>query len=162
MSYHPTVQKIIDILNSHSVWYETFEHEPVLTSKQASTIRDGYTLNQGAKALIVRVKVTNSNKYFAMLVLPGDKKFDANKVKKILSAKDVRFATEVEVSQITNGVKTGGVPPFGNLFNLEVIADKSLFENKKIIFNVGDRAFSIAMNSNDYLIIVKPDVHSIS
>ena len=161
MEYHKTVQKIKDILVENDVWFETFEHEPVRTSEEAAKIRHGYSLRQGAKAIIVRVKEKGGNKYFSMLLISGDKRFDTDKVKKFLSAKDVRFATEEEVREITGGVELGGVPPFGNLFGLKVIADPNLFLNEKIVFNAGDRRFSIAMYSKDFEKLVSPQVESI-
>lgn len=157
MKYHITVQKIKSLLDEHGAWFETFEHDPVRTSEEAAKIRIGYTIKQGAKAIIVRVK-NFSNKYFAMLVLPGDQRFDNEKVKRIFDAKDIRFATEKEVGEITGGVQVGGVPPFGNLFDLKVVVDPSLFNNEKIIFNAGDRSCSIAIKSEDYKKIVKPEI----
>ena len=161
MEYHKITKQITDILKENNLWFETFEHESVRTSEEAAKIRPGYDLNQGAKAMIVRVKISESNKKFVMLVLPGDLRFDNSKVKNIFGAKDIRFATESEISEITKGVQVGGVPPFGNLFGLEVIADPKLFENEKIIFNAGDRRFSIAMFSKDYEAVVKPQITSI-
>lgn len=96
-----------------------------------------------------------------MLVLPGDQRFDFDKVKQLFEARDIRFATEDEVARTTGGVQPGGVPPFGNLFDLPVIADPKLFENEKIIFNAGDKKFSIAMKSADYQKVVEPKIESI-
>jgi prolyl-tRNA editing enzyme YbaK/EbsC (Cys-tRNA(Pro) deacylase) len=159
-SYHPTVTQIINLLTSQNVWFETFEHEPVITSHEAAQTRSNYTLSQGAKSLILRIK-KGSDKKFVMLVLPGDVRFDDTKIKNLLDVIDIRFATPEEVSQITDGVLPGGIPPFGNLFNLEVFTDPILFENEKIIFNAGDRRFSVAMKSEDYKNIVNPQIESI-
>ncbi len=156
--YHPIASRIVELLKSDNYWYETFEHEPVRTSEEASKVRNGYSAKQGAKALIVRVKISNSDKKFVMLVFPGDLRFDNSKVKSLFSAKDVRFATEDEVKEITAGVQPGGVPPFGNLFQLETIVDPSLLQNEKIVFNAGDKSFSVGMKSTDYIEIVKPKV----
>ncbi len=141
--------------------YETFEHEPVRTSEEAAKIRIGYSLKQGAKTVILRVK-GGGKKYFAMIVLPGDKRFNNQKVKKFFDAKDIRFATEKEVIGVTNGVLPGGVPPFGQLFGLKVVVDPGLLRNERIIFNAGDKRFSIAMKSKDYLSLVKPEVVDIT
>ncbi|MGI5826763.1 MAG: YbaK/EbsC family protein [Patescibacteria group bacterium] len=149
------------MLLENQCWFECFEHEPVRTSEEASKVRTGYTLKQGAKALIVRVKSKNESS-FVMLVFPADLRFDKNKVKALLDVKDIRFATEEEVSTITQGVEVGGVPPFGNLFGLEVYVDPKLFDNEKIIFNAGDRRFSIAMVSSDYQKLVNPLVKDIT
>ncbi len=161
MEYHKTVEEIKNLLVQNGAWFETFEHESVRTSEDAAKVRTGYSLSQGAKAMLVRVKKSAGEKLFAMLVVPGDKRFDIDKVKTLFSAKDIRFATEDEVKEITSGILPGGIPPFGNLFGLKVIADPSLFENEKIIFNAGDRSFSIAMKSEDYKKIVGPEITEI-
>lgn len=158
MDYHPISTEITSLLRARGAWHETFEHEPVRTSEQAAQIRHGYTLHQGAKAILLRVKRNESEKFFAMLVFPGDMQFDKIRVKQFFHARDIRFATEQEVSALTGGILPGGVPPFGNLFNLRVIADPHLFENDKIIFNAGDRSFSVAMRADDYKQLVNPEI----
>lgn len=160
MDYHPTVNKIINLLKENNCWFETFEHKPVRTSEEAARVRTGYTIHQGAKAIIIKVYLSGNEEKFAMLVVPGDCRFDTKKVKEILRAKNLRFATEEEVVKITSGVVPGGVPPFGNLFGLEVYCDQGLFENEKIVFNAGDQRFSITIKTEDYQKIVKPTVSS--
>ncbi len=160
MQFHPVVKKIEDILNERGVWFERFEHEAVRTSEEAAAVRKGYTLAQGAKALVVRVK-NEKGKQFVMIVVPGNRRFDTKKAKTVLGAKDVRFASPQEVAELTSGVVPGGVPPFGNLFGLDVYADESVVRNEKIIFNAGDKRVSIGMYATDYKEIVAPHVADI-
>jgi prolyl-tRNA editing enzyme YbaK/EbsC (Cys-tRNA(Pro) deacylase) len=160
MAEHAINQEIVTLLQSHDCWFETFEHESVRTSEQAAATRPGYTLEQGAKALIVRAKISGGGKRFVMLVMPAHQKFNSAKAKAMLRAKDIRFATEDEVIAITNGVMPGGVPPFGNLFGLQVVCDGRLFDNDKIVFNAG-RDASIAMRAADYRNLVQPLVADI-
>lgn len=162
MEYHPVVKKIIALLTEHGVWFESFEHEPVRTSEDAAKIRTGYKLEQGTKALIARVKEQGRGKRFVMFVVPGNKKFDPAKIKATLGLSDIRFAMEPEVAEITSGVLPGGVPPFGTLFTLDVFADVRIFNNEKIIFNAGDRSYSIGMFAEDYKKIVNPLVCDIA
>jgi prolyl-tRNA editing enzyme YbaK/EbsC (Cys-tRNA(Pro) deacylase) len=162
MNYHPVTKNITSLLDQANAPYETFEHEPVRTSEQAAQLRHGYALHQGAKAILLRVKINEREKFFVMLVFPADLQFDKTRVKKFLGARDIRFATEQEVGALTNGVLPGGVPPFGNLFALRVIVDPRMFENEKIIFNAGDRRFSVAMRADDYKRIVKPELVEIT
>ncbi len=54
------------------------------------------------------------------------------------------------------------MPPFGNLFELDVVVDPGLMENEEIIFNAGDRSVSIAMKSSDYVSIVNPKIEKIT
>src|SRR3989338_1270167 len=155
MKYHKTVNAILTLLKAHSFWFETFEHEPVRTSYEAHRVRNQhYTLEQGAKAIIIRVKKSSLDPYFVMIVVSGSDKFDGKIVKKLLGARDIRFARVVEVARITQGIEPGGIPPFGNLFGLPVFADPALLLNEKIIFNAGDRRFSIGMKSEDYVSLV--------
>ncbi|MFH1620702.1 MAG: YbaK/EbsC family protein [Patescibacteria group bacterium] len=162
MEYHKVTGQITSLLKEKGFWFETFEHEPVKTSEEAAKIRPGYTLHQGAKAMIVRVKMSETDKRFIMLVFPADLRYDNAKVAGIYNAKDVRLATEKEISDITDGVQAGGIPPFGNLFNLDVVADPKLFDNEKIVFNAGDRRFSVAMFSKDFKAVVNPRTESIT
>jgi prolyl-tRNA editing enzyme YbaK/EbsC (Cys-tRNA(Pro) deacylase) len=161
MAEHNIFHDILAVLKQDGCWHESFEHgTTVRTSEEAAALRPDYTLSEGAKALIVRLKIPHKGKSFAMAVLPGDKKFDSKKLKQAAGASDLRFATEAEVAELTNGIQPGGVPPFGNLFGVAVYADNGVFTNEKIIFNAG-RDVSIAMKSADYKRIVQPTVATI-
>lgn len=153
--YHQTVAQIEAFFKENGVIYEKFEHEPVKTSEEAANVRPEFSISQGTKALIVRVR-KNGTKSFAMVVVPGDKKFDSAKVRQAMGASDIRFATPEEVAEITGGIVPGGVPPLGNLFNLPVFCDESVFNNERIIFNAGDRSVSITVASEDYKNSVQP------
>lgn len=160
--YHPTVTKIKDFLNTHGCTYKSFEHEAVRTSEEAAQVRPEYSLKQGAKALIIRIKKkgvpSKDEKQFVQLVVPGDARFDPKKARAALRAKDIRFATPEEVENITGGIQPGGIPPFGNLFGLSVYVDQSLLVHDEIIFNAGDRRYSIAVNTKEYVHAVQPVV----
>lgn len=160
--YHPVVSRIRALLDEAGCPYKTFTHEPVRTSEEAAAIRPDYTISQGAKALIVRIKRKGvpaaDEKTFVQIVLPGDVKFDPKKARRALNAKDIRFATEEEVAAVTDGVQPGGVPPFGNLFGLTVYVDRAITSLDEIVFNAGDRRFSIAMRARDYVKLVSPNV----
>ena len=157
---HPIVQCIVDLLNADGCWYETFLHQPVRTSEEAAATRPGYGLHRGAKAIILRVKRSKNDKLFVMLVFPADRRFDSKIVKEYIQARDIRFASEGEVSELTGGVKPGAVPPFGNIFGLQVYAAPELFDVERIVFNAGDRRCSLAMYSADYRRLVHPEAFS--
>ena len=157
---HAAVGRVKALLDAEACWYETFEHEPVRTSEEAADTRPGYSLRQGAKAIILRVKRSKRDKFFVMLVFPADRRFDAKAVKDYFAARDIRFASADEVAELTGGVQPGGVPPFGNLFDLPLFATPELFEVERIVFNAGDRRYSLAMRSADYRQLARPEVFS--
>ena len=156
--FHLVVAQIEELLRANNFWHERFLHEPVQTSEEAAKIRPEYALKQGTKSLIVKAKRQGEEKRFIMVIVPGDKKFDRKKLKSQTVYDDARFATPEEVAELTGGILPGGVPPFGNLFNLPVFADKMVFDNEKIIFNAGYRRVSIAMRSDAYRTLVNPVV----
>ncbi len=151
--FHKKTVELLEKFLEQGTWFEVFIHEPVRTSEEASKLRHGYSITNGAKALILKTDTG-----FLMVVVPGDQKFDKAKLKSCLGIKDVRFATEDEVYSITEGVLVGGVPPFGSVFNLKTYVDKTVFANDKIIFNCGDRTISVGMHAGQYKNIEAPTV----
>lgn len=113
-------------------------------------------MESGAKAMVLR-----SEGRFVMAVLQASKKIDFSKMKKILKSKSVSFATHDEVKQVT-GCIPGGVPPFGNLFNIPVYADNGLTEIKTMNFNAGLQTVSIQMNVKDWFNVVNPTISDFS
>ena len=146
------------MLQADGCWHERFSHAPVRTSEEAAAARPGYSLTQGAKAIILRVKRGKRDKRFVMLVLPADRRFDSKLVKAHFQARDIRFATEAEALSLTGGVQPGGVPPFGGIFDLPLYATPQLFDQERIVFNAGDRRFSLAMRSADYRRLAAPEI----
>ena len=162
--YHPLATEIVNFLKSKSVEFDILEHAEVVTSEEASQVRDGFSLQEGVKALIVKCKNARGAEYkFIQLCIPGDRKFSSSKVRALLSVKEVRFANENELSTITKDVKPGGVPPVGNVFfNLPLYVDEKVFQNKRMVFNCGDRCMSIALSTKDYADVFKPAIVDIS
>ncbi len=156
-----TYEKINQLLKDNNISYKEFRHEPVRTSEEAAKVRGDISITQGAKALIVKYKNKDKVYEFAMVIVPGDQRFDSKKVRGILGINKLSFATADEVFQITNGVIPGGVPPFGNLFGIKMIAEKTLLNNDEIAFNAGDRSISILMNSKNWLILCNPQIEDV-
>ena len=158
---NPIPTQIKALLDQHSCEYEMFEHEPVRTSVDASKIRPGISLHQGAKALVCEAKYSDGEKEKVMVVVPADLRANLKTVRKELKAKDLYLISPSDVLQCT-GVEVGGVPPFGNLFGFKVFTDKGLFENEEIAFNAGSRTITVIMKSVDYERLVKPIIGAYS
>lgn len=154
---HPIVSSIRSLLDEHFVPYTFMEHEAGSTSEEMVRIRKGYSLSEGAKALILLTDIG-----FVQVVVPGDRKFKNSKLRKVIRTKDIRFATLEELATITDGILPGAIPPFGTLFNLAVYADQKLFANERIVFNCGERTASISMQSDDYRAIIRPTVADVT
>ena len=136
-------EKIVELLNLHSVEYSVIEHEATPTSEDSARAR-GESIKTGAKALLIKGK-----KWFVIAVIPANRKLDTKKFRKLIGSKTLRFATTDELFELT-GLSKGALPPFGSLLGLRTYVDSSLFEEKWMAFNAGDLCKSIKMKSSDY------------
>ena len=150
----PVFTKIISLLDSSQIEYQTFHHEPTVTSEDAARIR-GVDLHAGAKALVIQGKKTEQHWLF---VMPADLRFDDKKAKALVG-ENVRFAPDPEI--VTGCVK-GSVPPFGSVIGLKTYVDNRLANNDIIHFSAGSLTDSIAMKYSDYIAIEKPEVVDIT
>jgi len=147
--------KLKSFLDENNISYEYKEHEEVRTSEEAAKAR-GEDIKIGAKAMILK-----ADDRFIMFVLSAAKKIDSRRVKEILGVKSLRFATPEEVIQLT-GCVPGGVPPFANIFGLDLIVDKTIPMNEFMAFNAGERTKSLKLKTNDYLALLKPRIEEFS
>ena len=79
---------------------------------------------------IVKSLVFRSDDTFVICLVAGDKRCSLNKLKKVISKKDVCRANADEVKSNT-GFSIGGVAPIAHLKQLNILIDKSLsrFQN---------------------------------
>ena len=152
-------ERIVELLDSKSIKYIIIEHAPTVTSVDSARER-GELLKIGAKALLVKIE-----ERFLLCVLPADRRLNSSAVKILFNVKSMRFADEEELGQITGCVK-GAVPPFGNLFGdqkgVEMVVDRSLFEEEYMAFNAGLSDRSIKMRTEDYKKFMRPRIEAIA
>ncbi len=142
-------ERIVEVLKVAGVPYKTYDHEPVYTSEQAAKIRKT-ALHTGLKALVM---YTDGKP--VMIAVPADYKVDFKRFKEEFKVKDLRMATAEEVKKVAL-VPIGAVPPFGEIFGIPLYVDKSVKENKTIVFNAGLHTRSISLTETDYEKVAKP------
>ena len=74
---------------------------------------------------IVKSLLFKTEQNYTLCLVAGDKKASLNKIKKILSIKDVSMASADDVKNVT-GYTIGGVSPIGHLNKVYILIDKSL------------------------------------
>jgi len=140
--------KICDVLDSKSVAFEHLTHEHVHTSEDAAKIR-GNTIDQAAKAIVIRAKNRDGKHEFIQCVLPGSRKIKMKILKKLIDARSVSLATPEEVLEVTDCM-IGSVPPFGPLLGLKTLVDRNVLSNEFIYFSAGTHYDSIKMKASDF------------
>ena len=146
----PTIlEKVTLLLNSYGVKYSRFEHEPVVTSLDAARVRKS-DLSQGAKALVFMV-----DKKPALIVIPGDKKVDTGRFKRLFGVKDIYMADAQKLMEVT-GLEKGAVPPIGKVFNIPAYFDESFKQKDIAAFNAGSHSVSVEMRAEDLIKVAEP------
>jgi Ala-tRNA(Pro) deacylase len=149
-----TFLKIKKLLDDHHVHYIHYTHEHVRTSQDAASVRET-NLDDAAKAIILKAKNEVGEEIFFQCVIQASKMIDLKVIKQMLNVKNAALASPDEVLEKT-GCTVGSVPPFANLFGIQVYLERELLSRDKIIFSAGTHTDSIEMSPYDYVKVVNP------
>ena len=146
------VRKLREFLDSHKIRYVTIKHSEVYTAQEiaASAHIPGKEL---AKTVMVKI-----DGKMAMAVLPASYKVDFDLLKEAAGARKVEMASEQEFTDMFPECEIGAMPPFGNLYGMEVFVAETLAEEQEIAFNAGSHTELIRMSYKDFESTVKPKV----
>ena len=144
------VKKLKDFLDSNGVKYVAITHSPAATAQEiaASAHIPGKEM---AKTVMLKL-----DGRMAMAVLPASYKVDFDLMKEAAGADRVELAEESEFGEIFPECELGAMPPFGNLYGIEVFVSESLAEDEEIAFNAGSHVELIRMLYKDFESLVKP------
>ena len=114
------VQRVIKVLNK----FDKNLQIQVLkdTARTAKDAANALNCEEGA---IVKSLVFKAETKFLICLVSGDKRCSLNKLKKVISKKDVSMASAEDVKAQT-GFTIGGVSPVGHINDLNIIIDKTL------------------------------------
>lgn len=146
------VKKLKEFLDSNKVKYVSISHSAAYTAQEiaASAHVPGKEL---AKTVMVKV-----DGKMAMAVLPASCKVDLMHLKDAVGAASVELAGEREFRDMFPGCETGGMPPFGNLYGMDVYVSAKLAEDQEIAFNAGSHTELLKLAYKDFERLVKPKV----
>ena len=93
-----------------------------------------------------------------MLVLPAPYHVNPEKAAGALGAREVRLADEERFEDVFPDCEVGAMPPFGNLYDVPVCVDRTLSEDKIIIFRAGTHTDTMSVEYADFERLVVPTV----
>ena len=108
----------------------------LLLNSSARTAKDAAKSLNCEVGAIVKSLVFRANNSFLICLVAGDKRCSLNKLKKILSKKDVSMANADEVKTNT-GFSIGGVAPIAHIKKLDILIDKSISKFEYIFAAAG-------------------------
>lgn len=142
--------EIIRLLHQGKMTFDHQKHEATPTSEDSARVR-GTTLAEGVKSLVLRGKSTKKNYQFN---IPSHLKLDMKAVAEAVGEK-CEFEDPLVIEE-RYGLKIGGIPPFGQLLNLETYFDEQIQKNERAAFNCGLLTESIVMKTSDLIALVDP------
>lgn len=145
-------QRLADYLDQNNIKYTTLKHSVAYTAQEiaAAAHIPGKNL---AKTVLINVKGK-----LAMAVLPASYKIDFDQLKLALSTDTIRLAHEKEFLNLFPDCEVGAMPPFGNLYGLEVYVAQSITDDEEIAFNSCKHNELIRMRYKDFQNLVNPKI----
>ena len=149
-------QNVTSLLESSGVRYEILKHPQALTAQEvAATVH--VTGKEVAKTLVV-----DADGKYVMAVIPAPHKLSLKSLKDVLAAKEVRLASEAELTQLFPDCEVGAMPPLGTLYNMPVYISTALKDREEIFFNACSHTEVFKISYADFERLVQPRVAEIS
>jgi len=146
------VKKLKQYLDSHHVKYVTISHSKAYTAQQVAA-----SAHISGQELAKTVMVKKDGK-MVMAVLPASFQVDFDLLKKTTGARQLELAQEQDFKTLFPDCEVGAMPPFGNLYDMEVYVAETLTEDEEIAFNAGSHTELIRMSYGDFAKLVHPKV----
>ena len=145
-------KKLKEFLDANGVKYVVIRHSPAYTAQEiaASAHVSGREL---AKTVVVKL-----DGELAMAVLPATASVDFGLLEEVSGAQTGELAREGDFRDRFAECELGAMPPFGNLYGLDVYADSRLAEDETIAFNAGTHKELVRLAYEDFARLVKPKV----
>ena len=150
------VTKIKEFLDANNVKYLCIRHSRAFTAQEIAAAAH-IPGKEMAKTVILVVDGKT-----AMAVLPASHKIDFEKFKKETGSSRVALPSEPKFIDQFPGCEAGAMPPFGNIYDVDVYVSTALAEDEQIAFNACSHSEVIQMFYSDYQRLVKPKVYDFS
>jgi Ala-tRNA(Pro) deacylase len=146
------INTLKEFLDGHRTKYVTIRHSPAYTAQE--TAQSAHIPGK-EMAKTVMVKVDGK---MAMMVVPASDHLDVPELRRAIGAGKVELATEGEFKSLFPDCEIGAMPPFGNLYGLDVFASARLAEDENIAFNAGSHTELIKLAYRDFEHLVSPKI----
>ena len=147
------VKKLTEFLDINNVKYHKIMHSPGYTAQEIAAAAH---ISGKEVAKTVMVKIDGK---MAMAVLPASYKIDLNQLKMAAGAKTAELAGEPEFENRFPDCDIGAMPPFGNLYGMDVFVAEKLAEDEEIAFNAGSHSELIRQQGYYYQLYTRQFRH---
>ena len=145
------VPALTNFLDQHGVKYAVISHSPAFSAQEIAA-RAHISGKELAKTVILKL-----DGRLAMAVLPASQKVDLAELGQVIGGR-IEIAREDEFRSRFPECDLGAMPPFGNLYDMDVYVADSLAEDEEIAFNAGSFTELVQLAYRDYERLVQPRV----
>jgi Ala-tRNA(Pro) deacylase len=145
--------KLKDYLDSAGVTYIRHSHPTVYTSQETAQ-----STHVPGREMVKSVILKTDEGALVIAALSSNETADLDILRKEIGCRALRLAKEHEFSDAFPTCEVGGMPPFGNIFNLTTYCDEDISSNSEIEFNAGMHDETIRMSYEDFKRLVHPKV----
>ena len=142
--------RLEQFLHERHAPYETIHHARALTAQE--TAASAHIRGR----LLAKTVMVNIDGRLAMVVLPAARRVHFGRLREATGAHDAGLACESEFRDLFPDCEVGAMPPFGNLYGIEVYVDESLVSDADIAFNAGTHTEVVRMPYSEFERLVAP------
>lgn len=147
-------RRLKELLEREQIPFTSIPHEETYTAQETAEAAHvpGYEL---AKTVMIEL-----DDRMAMVVIPATRKVVLQDLREETHTARARFAKEKAFQGYFPDCETGAMPPFGNLYGVDVYIESGLAADQEIAFNAGTHKEVIRMAYADFERLVRPTVVS--
>lgn len=136
--------RLKELLDSSGAFYRSIPHQTTYHADRTAQAAE-VPSREFAKTLIVKVDGRE-----CMVVLAADERLQLEDLRRALGAQKVELASEDEVRRAFPDCEVGAMPPFGELYGMEVLVSPRLQQDEEIAFNAGSHDEALHMHYRDF------------
>ncbi len=141
-----------EFLDSQQVKYVTLTHSPAYTAQEVAESAHVSGLE------LVKSVILMADDRPVMAVLPAAGRVHLGRLRQVIGANELCLADESQFQELFPGCEVGAIPPFGNLYYMNVYVSDKLPDHEDVVFSAGSHTELIRLSYEDYSRLVEPVV----
>ena len=143
--------RLIEFLNQNHVPYEIVHHPVAFTAQELAAI-EGVKGHEHAKVVMAK-----AGAQLLMLVLPADHRVNWERLGELIG-QSPGLAAETDFAALFPDCEIGTMPPFGQLYGVEMWVDCRFMLSPRFVFEAGTHSDAIKMAYADFARLAQPPV----
>jgi Cys-tRNA(Pro)/Cys-tRNA(Cys) deacylase len=154
----PTKTNAMRLLDKQGIPYETYTFPRDVHSAQGVADTVGLPVRMVYKTLVVMPPEGRP----VLVIIPGDRELDLNRLARVLGVKKVRMATQKEAEQKTR-LRVGGISPLALLERgFRIYIDAAAQELEEILVSAGRRGINVRLRVADLIAVTGAEAIEVS